>query len=559
MNEQPVPDSLISAVSVLDSLVRAGIRHAVLSPGSRNAPLAYAVAALDTAGVLQAHVRIDERTAAFTALGIAQASKTPTVLITTSGTAVGNLLPAVMEAAHSGVPLIVLSADRPPRLRGTGANQTTRQPGIFSQFVQAEADLTDYHLGHPEATAALATCLEVAFGRSAQNWNMRGEQPRGPVHINLALDVPLTPEPEAAELLDRWAQSLVGERPVTSLNPADSTVASWLREGKLPEEQAKTIVIAGDGAGTIAQAFAQQLGLPLLAEPSSGARFSPNSITCYTDVLAGKLGQEVERVIVFGHPTLSRPVDSIINSEKTATYFYEPTPATWHDSHRQPGTSVSHLALLAEKAGSGRGQKTEAGIEWLDAWQEAGRQLHEQALAEIESYRQTGIYSGRTVGRALALQVWEEALEEQQILVVGSSNLIRDLDYIAPSLPAAPQVFANRGLAGIDGTIATATGISLSGNQSPAPVRLLCGDLTFLHDAGSLNIGPLEKQPELTIDVLHDNGGGIFATLEHGKLGKSPQFEATVRRFFTTPHEVELEELATAYRSRGIRVQIHRV
>lgn len=552
----------MSAVSVLDSLVRAGVRHFVVSPGSRNAPLTYALGVLDASGVVTTHVRIDERSAGFTALGLAKASGVPATVVTTSGTAVGNLLPAVMEASHAGVPLIVVSADRPPRLRGTGANQTTEQPGIFSHFVRAEADLIDYFKGEPEATHALATCLDAAFGRNPENWAARGVHPLGPVHVNVAFDVPLTPAVEAAQLLERWADSLKNLDPEPALPPADITARHWLRSAELPARQAKTIVVAGDGAGAIAQHFAQNLGLPLLAEPSSNARFSTHAIACYTDVLPTELGQETENVVVFGHPTLTRPVNAIINSDSTQTFFYEPVPAPWHDEDRLPGIPVKHLATLAELAGHSLESQTSDGRNWLEAWQNASEAPREKVAEDINTYRASGQYSGRTAGRSLALQVWEEALQSGETLVVGSSNLIRDLDYVAPSLPASPRVFANRGLSGIDGTIATAAGISLTttdGGGEPTPVRVICGDLTFLHDAGSLNIGPLEIQPKLSIDVLHDNGGGIFATLEHGELGKNAEFEKTVNRFFTTPHSVELEELAAAYRAQGIEVRIHRI
>ena len=552
----------MSAVSVLDSLVRAGVKHFVVSPGSRNAPLTYALGVLDEAGIITAHVRIDERSAGFTALGLAKASGVPAAVVTTSGTAIGNLLPAVMEASHASVPLIVLSADRPPRLRGTGANQTTTQPGTFANFVRAEADLVDYHEGSAENTRALARCLDAAFGRAAENWGARGQDSVGPVHINLALDVPLTPGVEAAELLGRWADSLREESAQVMLPVADRTARSWLLAPQLPAKTSKTVVVAGDGAGALAQQFAQNLGLPLLAEPSSNARFSPNAIACYTDVLRSDMAEEIENVVVFGHPTLTRPVNAIINSEETQTFFYEPLPAAWHEEGRLPGIPVKHLATLVELVGHSLEATNSTGDPWLEAWQTRGKSAQATALEAVEAYRSTGQFTGRTAGRALALNIWEETLEAGEALVVGSSNLIRDLDYIAPSLPVSPRVFANRGLAGIDGTIATATGISLASTHSGAeatPVRLICGDLTFLHDAGSLNIGPLEKQPKLRIDVLHDNGGGIFATLEHGELGKHPEFEKTVNRFFTTPHLVELEELATAYRARGIEVRIHRV
>lgn len=562
MSATAVPDSLLAAVSVLDTLVRAGLRHLVVSPGSRNAPLTYALAALDRAGIITAHVRIDERSAGFTALGLAKGSQEPVALITTSGTAVGNLLPAVMEASHSGVPLLIISADRPEHLRGSGANQTTRQPGIFSSFTRAEADLTNYHEGRPEDIAALARCVDAAWGRSPENWQVASREPLGPVHINLALDLPLTPEPEAAQLLDRWAQSLTDLSEPAPLPAPDRTAASWLASDSLPELSRRAVVVAGDLAGPIAQQFAQKLGLPLLAEPSSQARFSPLAIEAYTEVLSGELGQQIEAVAVFGHPTLSRPIAQLLARQDIPVYAYEPQPVPWHEAGKGPGEPVQTLAQLADALGQGHGQQDEAGQGWLDSWVSRGQAARARAVQDITDYLAGGSAQGRTVGRALALEAWQRAVEEGEVLVVGSSNLIRDLDFIAPSLPVSPRVYANRGLAGIDGTTATATGISLATYSTlgrAQAVRLICGDLTFLHDAGSLTLGAEEPQPHLSIDVLDDCGGGIFATLEHGRLGQSPEFSATVQRFFTTAHPVDLEALASAYRQQGISVQVHRL
>ena len=185
------------------------MRHVVVSPGSRSAPLAYAVAAAEEAGALVAHVRVDERVAAFTALGIAKASRLPVGLVCTSGTALGEYLPAVMEAYHAGVPLAIMSADRPVRLRGTGANQTTVQTDFFSPFVRASADLTSYPEHNPgQQTADFMACLAALTGSDAQDWSRASDEPVGPAHINVCFDTPLIPSARTAEILPTWATSL---------------------------------------------------------------------------------------------------------------------------------------------------------------------------------------------------------------------------------------------------------------------------------------------------------------------------------------------------------------
>lgn len=541
------------------------MRHILISPGSRSAPLTYAVGALAEAGVLEAHVRIDERTAAFTALGIAKATGEPVGIITTSGTAVGQVLPALMEAYHSGLPLALLSADRPEHLQGTGANQTTRQDTIAPAHTRAAVTLANYIADPADPQSQqLNLALAALTGRSSENWSKRAHQPVGPVHINLALDTPLTPTEADQSILRRWASSLAQEPPAapTPLAPADPTAASWLADDHLPSQTYRTVVIAGDSAGPTAQAFAQKLGLPLLAEPSSNARFSPLAVPAYRQVLAGDLGQQIERAVIFGHPTLSRPVASLLERSTVQRALYAPTPAPWHEPGALTMREIATLAELADFAGSGRGARTQEGEAWAGSWQDAGQQLAFLLAQQIADYN-AGTYTpdqefgadsaDRTAGYALAQETWEDCLDDDSALMLGSSNLIRDLDLIAPASASCPLVFANRGLAGIDGTIATAAGISLALNRR---VRVLLGDLSFLHDLGSLNIGPTERTPELDIIVYNDCGGGIFSTLEHGTLAKTEQFAASVHRFFTTPHSVDLEKLATAWGNNGITVRI---
>ena len=620
----PAPDSMLSAVAVLDSLIRAGMRHVVVSPGSRSAPLAYAVAAAEEAGALVAHVRIDERVAAFTALGIAKASRLPVGLVCTSGTALGEYLPAVMEAYHAGVPLAIMSADRPVRLRGTGANQTTIQTDFFSPFVRASADLTSYPEHNPgQQTADFMACLAALTGSDAQDWSRTSDKPVGPAHINVCFDTPLTPSARTAEILPTWAASLAehiapgAASYPTELEPARLSPVEklWLiqheqvvQASPLKPEGApdcpKTVVIAGDGAEPFAAEFARALNLPLLAEPSSQARHGATSIPQYTTVLgehaASELGQSIERTILCGHPTLSRPISALLARTDVQHAYYAPRRASWYEPGTRAVREIDSPAELEAFALMGSGVRADDA--WLDAWVAAGQRAQEASLTLFEAYRctesetvqpqasipseecnQYGAYTSqpaRIPAQALALQTWNTCAQQRRTLVVGSSSIVRDLDIIAPALGAdAPaRVLANRGLSGIDGLIATAVGVSLAGYYptgnartavdasahvagAPIPVTLICGDLTFQYDISALNLPMTELLPDLDVVVYDDAGGGIFTALEHGALAQNPQFTRAIERFFTVQAapNTDLERMAAGFgEESGIRVRIHR-
>lgn len=491
----PAPDSMLSAVAVLDSLIRAGMRHVVVSPGSRSAPLAYAVAAAEEAGALVAHVRVDERVAAFTALGIAKASRLPVGLVCTSGTALGEYLPAVMEAYHAGVPLAIMSADRPVRLRGTGANQTTVQTDFFSPFVRASADLTSYPEHNPgQQTADFMACLAALTGSDAQDWSRTSDEPVGPAHINVCFDTPLIPSARTAEILPTWATSLAehiapgAASYPTELEPARLSPVEklWLiqheqvvQASPLKPEGApdcpKTVVIAGDGAEPFAAEFARALNLPLLAEPSSQARHGATSIPQYTTVLgehaASELGQSIERTILCGHPTLSRPISALLARTDVQHAYYAPRHASWYEPGTRAVREIDSPAELEAFALMGSGVR--ADDTWLDAWVTAGQRAQEASLTSIEAYRcadsetiqpqasipseecnQDGAHTSqpaRIPAQALALQTWNTCAQQRRTLVIGSSSIVRDLDIIAPALGAdAPaRVLANRGLSEI--------------------------------------------------------------------------------------------------------------
>ena len=507
----PELSALAAARIAVEVLLDGGVQHVVVSPGSRSAPMAYALAEASAAGRVDLLVRIDERSAGFTALGLALSTGSPAAVLTTSGTAVGNLMPAVMEANHAAVPLLVLSADRPDELRGTGANQTTVQPDLFGEQVRFAADVPAG--SNPER--AIQTGLSAATGAFP-------DLPPGPVQLNLAFRDPLVPAPEEGlpDAVDRQRYRVGTEPLVMNLPPAPET---------LPER--RTVVLAGHDAGPVAEAFARAHNLPLLAEPSSNSRFGPNAVGPYRLLLEhfgpGSV-QPIERVVLFGRPTLSRPVAALLARADVETALYQPVPVAWYEPGRRTELPLENLADLADFAGRG----TSA---WLDTWLLAGSAA-QHALDQVLAAE------AAATGPSVASLVWKNARGQ---LLLGSSNGIRDVDLAGlPAPDPAATVYANRGLAGIDGTISTATGIALGGRQE---TTVLLGDVTFLHDVGGLLLGAGEEQPDLRIVVLNDSGGAIFGLLEHGGVEQGGRYGDAVERLFGTPHSVDIAALAAAY------------
>jgi 2-succinyl-5-enolpyruvyl-6-hydroxy-3-cyclohexene-1-carboxylate synthase len=475
-----------TARRVLTALVEAGVTEVVVAPGSRNAPLSFAAYDAAAAGLVRLHTRIDERTAGFLALGLTRSGRRAAV-ICTSGTAVANLHPAVLEAAHSGVDLVVVTADRPARLRGTGANQTTDQVGIFGPLVETQ-----------DATGPVDLLTT------------------GPVHLNVPLDEPLVPA-------DRWTPDVVHGEPVHRAVPASLSV--------LPRGP-RTVVVAGDDAGPRVRVLAEQAGWPLLAEPSSGSRTGDNAIRAYRLMLDGDLGRRVERVVVGGHPTLSRPVSRLLARTDVEVVDL----GAWGVWSGRP--FAVHSRVLG---GVGVDAADDTG--WLDEWRSADRSLSAQLDALLAAEPEL---TPHEVAGAVA-----RALPAGGLLVVGASSPIRDLDLMVPryEVGARRKVVANRGLSGIDGTISTAVGAALGRPRSTRALALM-GDVTFLHDAGGLVIGPGEAVPDLMIVVVNDDGGSIFAMLEQGAEEYAGQYD----RLFGTPHHVDLASLCAATRTPHWRV-----
>jgi 2-succinyl-5-enolpyruvyl-6-hydroxy-3-cyclohexene-1-carboxylate synthase len=499
-----VNPSTALATVLVRSLAALGVRHAVLCPGSRSAPLAYALAE----GPLDLHVRVDERAAGFLALGLAKASGEPAVVVTTSGTAVANLHPAVLEASHAGVPLLVLSADRPHELRGTGANQTTDQVKLFGAAVRSFAEIPAPERRSGQVAAWRAVAVRAV---AAARGTLTGDP--GPVHVNVAFREPLVPDDDAG-----WVEPLDGA--VTAVVGAPAGPAAAVL-GARP----RTVVVAGDGAGTAARELAEGAGWPLLAEPSSGARAGANAVGPYRLLLDHpELGARIERAVVLGRPTLSRPTSALLARDGVEVVVVPPRPA-WPDA---AGHAARVVAAVSAEPGAGGGP-------WLAAWRTAGA----AASAAVDGVLDAEAAAGRLTGPFVA----REVAAAGGTLVAGSSNPVRDLDLAAH--PGDGAVLANRGLAGIDGTVSTASGVSLA---LGGPVRCLVGDLTFLHDAGGLLVGPAERRPDLQVVVVDDGGGGIFGLLEHGERALRGAGEAAVfERVFGTPHGAGLEPLCEAY------------
>jgi 2-succinyl-5-enolpyruvyl-6-hydroxy-3-cyclohexene-1-carboxylate synthase len=502
-----VNPSTTQARIVVDELIRGGVRDVVLCPGSRNAPLAFALHDADRAGRLRLHVRIDERTAGFLAIGLAVAAGSPVCVAMTSGTAVANLGPAVVEANYARVPLVVLSANRPYDLLGTGANQTMEQLGYFGTQVRATISL-GLAEGATETMDALnaqwrsATCRVLVAAKGSRSANA------GPVQFDIPLREPLVPDadesgayaPEGRPDGRPWTFT----PPVTFDQPLDIDVT--------PD----TVVIAGHGAG-VQSNLAQ---LPTVAEPTAPPAANPLHPLALTLL-------RPRQVIMLGRPTLHRPVSRLL-ADSSLPVFALTTGPRWPDvSGNSQATGTRAVTTGTPDA------------EWLKRCADAHAHAVETVRAQLQAHPLT---TGLHVAAAVA-----DGLRPGDQLVLGASNPVRDAALVGLDARGI-QVRSNRGVAGIDGTVSTAIGAALahersSGDQVPRTIALI-GDMTFVHDSSGLLIGPTEPMPKsLTIVVSNDNGGGIFELLEQG----DPRFSDVSSRVFGTPHDVDVGALCRAY------------
>lgn len=562
------------ARAVVASLVEAGVKRVVISPGSRNAPLTYALADAAQAGYLQLRVVVDERSAAFVALGASRSDwlheglARPAVAVMTSGSAVANAHPAVVEADAAGVPLIILSADRPHALVNTGASQTTVQTGIFGAATRYQADL-----GDTNASDAVANQVRRAVAAASGRLSLDP----GPVHLNVRLAPPLAPAaPWQVPHLEPKTHWLRARKPLEEQLNGVTVSQVGCHLGLDPARRGVIVVGDNDDAelAHYAAALAHAWGWPLLAEPTSLVRTNANAVAAYSALLAGgdgsvggdgaQLSQEIEQLLVVGHPTLTRPIGALLAREDIYQVVLT-NRARWSDVRGQAAyvttleQALSSLNTQDVSAGAGAGGDASAstaagaGVDknapsplWLQRWLQAGQQqlnatsVTKAAQMALTTWQATSQYESHSQSTA----IHSDGLESSVTLMAASSMTIRYLD---ARLPAGRQlkkmpgpVVANRGLAGIDGTISTAVGLAWASGQ---PVRVIIGDLAAAHDLTGLVKAVTENEVDLQVIVLDDHGGKIFSGLEYGASELSNYFP----RFFTTAQQVDFAQAAAAF------------
>lgn len=547
--------SSVYATALLGALIAEGVRDVVVCPGSRSQALALAAAEAERAGVIRLHVRVDERSAAFFALGVARETGVPAPVIVTSGTAVANLVPAALEAHEGRVPMLLLTADRPASMRGTRSNQTTRQSSFFDSFARLALDIdVDEAIAAPRGSQSVHDPSAVAALAVAASLGEAGGGAAGPVQLNLQFREPLSGRaPVPFDVATYQASDGTARVPHASrASHAGATI--YTHDG-----DALTVVIAGEGAGAEAEEFAHAAGLPLLAEVVSGSRFGREAITAYATLIDDEgVGALTERAVVFGHPTLTRQIPALLRRDDVEVVVVDPHQGDGVD-HYAPssGVRIVSAARVAHSYDPGIMRR------WLGAWVVADRELRAEHTTvhepDLEAARATGYKERNAYARAelaaskervtremLVESVWRSSWPHDR-LVLAASRLVRVLDGLAA--PRRVEVRANRGLAGIDGTIATALGIAAAsqGEEDPAraagTTRVLIGDLAVLHDAGSLLLPPGEPHPRLQLFVGNDGGGTIFDTLEASGTAPADAFQ----RVMFTPQRADLESLARAY------------
>ena len=471
-------ESTTLARVIVRQILESGITDVVLSPGSRNAPLSIAFYEAQQRGLINLHVKIDERGAAFFALGLTKSTGRAVPIICTSGTAVANYHPAVLEASHTNLPLLVLTADRPASLRKTGANQTTEQARIFGRAIRYFADIS-----------GSVYPMELPFN-SLQS---------GPVHLNIQFDEPLIGDAD-----EIWLDDLTIKPPTVFDRKSPGTLHTKSTRGLL--------VIGHDRAGLTQEsvrAFAENLGWPVIAEDPLSFESAISHASIFLTSTKTRSEVKPDTVIVIGRTTLSRSINTLIYTARK-TIVIDPRMATV-DSDRVADQKFLAIPTLQVPA---------ADIDWLATW----RKLAERSAKVIADLDQ---WSEELFAREFAKQI-----PSGSALFIASSRPIRDLEGFATPRDGI-SVYANRGLAGIDGNISTALGIASGSNQTYAVI----GDLAFLHDVSALSHS---SEAKLRLFVVDNNGGGIFSTLPQAGVGG---FET----IFGTPHDRDIAAIASSF------------
>ena len=521
------------ASAMVEELARCGVRHAVIAPGSRSTPLALA---LWRQKGLEAHVIVDERSGGFFALGAAQATRTPVAIVCTSGTAAANLHPAVCEADESAVPLIVLTADRPPELRGIGAGQTIDQLKLYGDAVRWFCELGN----HDADDAGLMHFRSVACRAF---WTAAGDPRPGPIHLNVPWRDPLGPESQPADVTASSNLALEGrnDRPLTTVPPAPSPPAPQLVEA-LAERVAASrrgLIVAGrmsPGASREIADLAAATGFPILAEPTSQLRYGPHDgsavVSAYEPIARERPGELAPDLILrFGDLPTCKPLRQWLAALDDAHQVAVDPAHGWNDPGRiagaivraQPGTLAASLADRVERPGAESG--------WRERWLRVADAAAVAIATELDSLeRPTEPGLQRALGSAYA---------DGELIYTASSMPIRDQEAFLPGGDADVHFLANRGANGIDGLISSGIGAAAGTGR---PTVIITGDLGFLHDLGSLAaIG--EAPGSVRIVVINNEGGGIFSFLpQAGEIGEA-EFEALLG----TPRSVDAAAVASIF------------
>ncbi len=515
---------------IIEELIRQGIDYFCLSPGSRSTPLTAAVARHPRA---RNTICYDERGAAFHALGYARGSGKPAVLICTSGTAVANYLPAVAEASIDRLPLIILSADRPPELHETGANQAFPQSGIFGEYVRWQ-----FNFPCPDEAISprfVLTTIDQAVYRATSPLP-------GPVHLNLPFREPLEPTPlplpeDYLSPIDEWQNH---SRPYTRYTPPERGLTEETI-GKLQEKIAATrrgLFVVGrlksESDRAAVRECAEKLGWPVLADIQSGLRMgnAPETALSYFDLLllSPRFSAELqpETILHIGGPLTSKRFLQFIVSSSFAEYILvQNHPFREDPAHRVTWRLESDISRFCRRLSRGAAARIDP--EWREALTGKSRQVGEMLdnlLAETNGLKEAWI------ARLLSRNIPAE-----HTLFLASSLPIREMDMFADPSGAAVPVAANRGVSGIDGTIASACGYAAGLNR---PVTILIGDLALLHDLNSLSLIKSLSQPVIIV-LLNNHGGGIFSFLPISK------FKDIFEPYFGTPHNYQFKEAAKLF------------
>lgn len=505
---------------LVETLARVGVQHAVISPGSRSTPLTFALARHPK---IEATPVLDERSAAFFALGIARRTRRPVVLLCTSGTAGANYFPAIIEAQESGVPLLVITADRPPELRDCGSGQTINQQKLFGDHVNF------FH----ELAVPVADLSMLAYVRqTAAHAFERTQSPTaGPVHVNAPFRDPLPPIPDgsAAKLSGKVEEDFF--RGLGAAAPARTHSTLWQRP-----TSPRGLIVAGPALARDPALYAQklielgaELGWPILADALSPVRTHAGEmdgvITTYDSILRNAaLAHELtpQNVLCIGSWPTSKILRSwleVFGGDVLLVATSVANRDALHGRTRQIIASVESLVVAGEKTADAA-----YSTQWKKA-ELASREKLDRALKEEQA-----------MFEPKAAWLLAQKLPTGTPVFVASSMPVRDLEYVWPANGRAHAIYFNRGANGIDGTLSTALGIAHGGT----PTVLLTGDLALLHDSNGFLLRP-KLQGALTIVLINNQGGGIF---EHLPVA---EFQPTFETFFATPQEVDFEKLCAAH------------